>query len=206
MASSATFTSFLFLLTLFFSMQTHARESQFFSKFTNNNTKETPVIPNKEETTTKQNQEPTFIPETQGGYGPYGHESGQFPPTTTTTTPTHVNAATYPPYTTKPTHLPYKNEFDDEESLSKYLNTNDDHNNNKNDENKNYYYNTNGIKNKNYYFNKNSYEANQYGGFGDTKLTTERRYSTMANQNNYNERRGMSGKYYYDLNSENDNP
>ncbi|KAE7995754.1 hypothetical protein FH972_000523 [Carpinus fangiana] len=207
MASSATFTSFLFLLTLFFSMQIHARESQFFSKFTNNNAKETPLIPNKEETTTKQNQEPTFIPETQGGYGLYGHESGQFPPTTTT--PTHVNAA---PYTTKPTRLPYKNEFDDEESLNKYLNTNDDHNNN-NNENKNYYYNTNGNKNKNYYFDKNTYDANQYGGFGDTKLTTERGYSTMANQNNYNERQGMSdtrfmenGKYYYDINGEKYNP
>jgi hypothetical protein len=204
-------------------MQIHARESQFFSKFTNNNAKETQVIPNKEETTTtKQNQEPTFIPETQGGYGLYGHESGQFPPTTTTTTtPTHVNAATYAPYTTKPSRLPYKNEFDDEESLNKYLNTNDDHNNN-NNENKNYYYNNDGNKNKNYYFNKNSYEANQYGGFGNTKLTTERGYSTMANQNNYNERQGMSdtrfmengkyyydlnsGKYYYDLNSEKYNP
>jgi hypothetical protein len=244
MAPSAKFLSFFFLLALFFSMQIHARESQFFSKVTNvnnnNDAKETTVLPKKEETTTKQDQEPTFIPETKGGYGLYGHESGQFPPTTQTsvngapytttpthvngvryapytTTPTHVNGASYAPYTTTPTNLPYKNQFEDDESLNKYLSTNDNNDDNNNNNNNNNYYNANDVvdnnnnKYYNYNTNKNSYEANQYG-FGDTKLTG-RGYTTMGSQDKYNERQGMSdtrflenGKYYYDVKGENYNP
>ncbi|KAF5473049.1 hypothetical protein F2P56_009694 [Juglans regia] len=199
--------SFLFLLCLFFSMQIHARESQFFSKVpsVNTNAQETTVIPNKEETLSKQEQEPTFTPEssTQGSYGLYGHESNRLPPATTLT---NVNGA---PYTTNPTNVPFQTEFEDDESLNKYLDTND----NSYDNNQRNY--------NNYYNSKNSYEANQNGLF-DTRLTERGRYPSTANQNNYYnganqyynvEKQGMSdtrflenGKYYYDINSENYNP
>ena len=118
MASSSKLISILFLFALF-CMQIHGRE--FFSKIpsVNNNEKETTTIPdtreqehetfipettqktssllNREEQSTfeKQEQEPRFIPETQNGYGLYGHESGKFPPSTTTTT-----KETYEPYVT----------------------------------------------------------------------------------------------------------
>lgn len=207
MAPSAKFMSFLLLLTLFSSMQTHARESQFFSKVTNvnNNAKET-TLPNKAETLSKQEEEPIFIPETQGGYGLYGPESDKLPPTSTSLT--NVNGA---PYTATPTNIP-SNEFEDEESLNKYLNTNFNYNTNTNTDNDN-------NNKKYYYYNKNRYDANE----NDPTRTrlTGREYTTTGNQNNYYngansynvEKQGMSdtrflenGKYYYDLDNENYNP
>ena len=222
MAPSAKFI-FLFTITLLFSMQIHARESQFFSKVTNvnNNDKETTTttLPNKEEMLTKREQQPVFIPQTENGYGLYGHESGQLPPTTTTPTTslTNVNGGT--PYTTTPTNAPYKTVFDDEESLNKYLDSNN-HNNNNYNPNTNTNYNPN--TNTNYYYNKNNYQANP-NGVRDTRLTQRGGYTTLANHNNNNNyynnnnganmynagKQGMSdtrflenGKYYYDLNTE----
>lgn len=225
MAPSARFISFLFIL--FFFVEIHARESQFFSKVTNvnNDAKETTtVVPNKEETLTKHEQQPVFIPQTQNGYGLYGHESGQFPPTTTTPTPTtttsltNVNAA---PYTTTPTtttnnNAPFKTVFEDDESLNKYLNSNQNYNYNPNPNPNN----NNNNQNNEFYYNNNAYHASQ-NGLRDSRLTQRGGYTTLANQNNYNnnngansysnaERQGMSdtrflenGKYYYDLNLEN---
>ncbi|XP_030972830.1 protein E6-like [Quercus lobata] len=228
MAPSAKFISFLFILTLSFFVQIHARESQFFSKVTNvnNDAKETTTVdPNKEEFLTKHEQQPVFIPQTQNGYGLYGHESGQFPPTTTTPTPTtttsltNVNAA---PYTTTPTtttnnNAPFKTVFEDDESLNKYLNSNQNYNYNPNPNNNN----NNNNQNNEFYYNNNAYHASQ-NGLRDSRLTQRGGYTTLANQNNYNnnnngansynnaERQGMSdtrflenGKYYYDLNLEN---
>lgn len=229
MAASAKFISLLFILTLSFFVQIHARESQFFSKVTNvnNDAKETTTVdPNKEEFLTKHEQQPVFIPQTQNGYGLYGHESGQFPPTTTTPTPTtttsltNVNAA---PYTTTPTtttnnNAPFKTVFEDDESLNKYLNSNQNYNYNPNPNPNN---NNNNNQNNEFYYNNNAYHASQ-NGLRDSRLTQREGYTTLANQNNYNnnnngansynnaERQGMSdtrflenGKYYYDLNLEN---
>ncbi|KAJ4703531.1 Protein E6 [Melia azedarach] len=70
MAFSATnLICFLFLLT-FFSAHIQARESQFFSKVPssngNNNVQVSATVPNKEEQSlTKQQQEPDFVPDTQ---------------------------------------------------------------------------------------------------------------------------------------------
>ncbi|KAJ7968603.1 protein E6-like [Quillaja saponaria] len=211
-------------------MPINARDSQFFSKVTpiNNNVKETEV-PNKEEPLTKQENNPTFIPETQNdAYGLYGHESGQLPPSTTTT------RTNYASYTTPTTNLPYKTPSEEDEDFDKYPN------NNYYKYNKEAYNaNNNGMtdtrlsdqtgyssNNNNYYYNKNAYEANK-NGMGSTRFT-ERGYNTMSNQNNNNnnyyynkntasnynvERQGMSdtrymegGKYYYDIDSENYNP
>ncbi|PPS13434.1 hypothetical protein GOBAR_AA07147 [Gossypium barbadense] len=90
--------SILFLFALF-SMQIHARE--YFSKFprVNINEKETTTREQKHETFVPQTtqkpeeQEPRFIPETQNGYGLYGHESGSSRPSFTT-------KETYEPYVT----------------------------------------------------------------------------------------------------------
>lgn len=98
MALTAKHLSLLFFLSLLSSHPTHARDlPQSFSKFTNTptttttttntNAKETVVVPNKE-------QEPSFLPDTQTGYGLYGHESGQLPPAATTANAkTPANAA-----------------------------------------------------------------------------------------------------------------
>ncbi|KAL6961807.1 hypothetical protein U1Q18_010611 [Sarracenia purpurea var. burkii] len=96
--SSNQFPLFFFLLPLIFSSShlIHARESQIFSKVTTSNAME---VPNKvkEQPLSNQDQEPSFIPDAQNGYGLYGHDSGQLPPITTTV----------PPYTTT-TNLPSK--------------------------------------------------------------------------------------------------
>ncbi|GMI93448.1 hypothetical protein HRI_003014100 [Hibiscus trionum] len=70
MASAPKLLSLLFLFALF-SIQINARE--FFSKIPRENTNEkepTVSVPNKDE-----QQEPRFSPETQNGYGLYGHEA-----------------------------------------------------------------------------------------------------------------------------------
>lgn len=99
MASFANQFSFFLLLTLLSSLHIHARESQFFNKIpsTTNNV----VVPNTKETaptTQQQEQDPNFLPENENAYGLYGHESGQLPPSATTTTvdPTTTTTATTP--------------------------------------------------------------------------------------------------------------
>ncbi|KAJ7947020.1 protein E6-like [Quillaja saponaria] len=224
MAPSTNIISFLFLLTLFFSTQINARESQFFSKVTpiNNNVKET-ELPNKEERLAKQENNPTFIPETQNGaYGLYGQESNQLTPSTTT-------PSNYAPYTTPTTYLPYKTPSEEEEEdINKYSN-----NNNKEAFNANYNGMTNtrlsgtsyASNNNNNYYYKDAYEANK-NGLGNTRFT-EKGHNTLANQNNNNnnyyynkaarnyngERQGMSdtrymqgGKYHHDIYAEKYNP
>ncbi|XP_022777336.1 protein E6-like [Durio zibethinus] len=244
MASSPKLISILFLFALF-SMQIHARE--FFSKIpsVNNNEKETTTIPdtreqqhesfipatthktslpNREEQTTfgKQEQEPRFIPETQNGYGLYGHESGQLPPSTTT-------KETYEPYVTpvryhpdepynsipasnnnnnKNTYYYNKNAYESTEQQNlggarfteKGWSTKENQNNN-------YYYGNNGYNNnKNtYYYNKNAYESTEQQNLGEARFT-EKGWSTKENQNNnyyygnngYNngEKQGMSDTRY----------
>ncbi|KAI5657157.1 hypothetical protein M9H77_25950 [Catharanthus roseus] len=93
-SSSPKFCFLLFLITLFLSShQILARESQFFNKVTSNNNN---VKPTEIEPTTKlqdpifnkpkeqPQEQPKFIPDTENnGYGLFGHESGQLPPSTT---------------------------------------------------------------------------------------------------------------------------
>ncbi|XVF87435.1 hypothetical protein PTKIN_Ptkin18bG0119900 [Pterospermum kingtungense] len=234
MASSTKLISILFLFTLF-SMQIHGRE--FFSKIpsTNNNEKETTTITKEQEhettipettqkTYVKEEQEPRFVPETRNGYGLYGHESGQLPPSTTTTT-----KETYEPYVTPVRYHP------DEP----YNSIPESSNNNKNT----FYYNKNAHEgteqkdlgearftergwstkeyrnNNNYYNSNNRYNNGEEQNLGEAKFT-ERGWSTKENQNNYYngnngyynnvEKQGMSdtrflenGKYFHDIKSEN---
>lgn len=120
MVFSTTYFFILIFLTLSSSLHVHvhARESKFFSKVTNeNNAKE--VLPTKEheEPLNKPEQEPNFIPQNQqnsGGYGLYGHESGQLPPTTTTTTEKL-------PYNTE-TENSYNKEFNPSSNNGQYYN------------------------------------------------------------------------------------
>ncbi|KAA8519746.1 hypothetical protein F0562_014002 [Nyssa sinensis] len=225
-------------------------ESQFFSKVNtnNNNVKETEV-PNKEEPFTKKEQEqeqeqvPSFIPETQNGYGLYGHESGQLPPTTTTPTLT-TNGKPYTTTTTT-TNLPYKTESEVPSNnyynpqgmtttkfMDKGYTTNTPTTTGNNYYNGGNTYNnqqqgfgesefmdkgyTTPINSNNYYNGGNTYN-NQQQGFGESKFM-DKGYTTPINSNNYynggnnynNQKQGMSdtrflenGRYYYDLNREN---
>ncbi|KAI4371726.1 hypothetical protein MLD38_010046 [Melastoma candidum] len=90
MASSVV--SLLLFLSLFVAFpHVHARDSQFFSKFTANpDTKSKPEMvgpsEKKAESLEKQAQDPpSFLAQDQNGYGLYGHETGQFPPSETDT-------------------------------------------------------------------------------------------------------------------------
>ncbi|KAK4794576.1 hypothetical protein SAY86_012570 [Trapa natans] len=71
------FCAVFFLIVIFFTSMAHARESQFFNKAT-------------KETATQQGNDPNFIPKetatASDGYGLYGHETGQLPPSTTAAT------------------------------------------------------------------------------------------------------------------------
>lgn len=178
MALPSKYFSLVFLLALL-SLQTQARESQFFSKVTNPNVVKYPhQFHSKEE-------EPTFIPQTQTGYGLYGHETTELSPTTTTTTTT---PRTFEPYTTTPQ---YKTQS--EEPVNKYPKT----------------------YNNNYYNNENTFENSPNGGRTETRLAGSGYVANPngyynSNGGGYNvERKGMSdtrymegGKYYYDINSE----
>ncbi|XP_073303486.1 uncharacterized protein [Primulina huaijiensis] len=94
----ATKLSFILLLTLFSSMKTQARDSQFFNKVSSTTT----VAPNKEQPqNNNQQQEPNFLPENDNGYGLYGQESDQLP--TSATEPTTSATTTAEPTTTSTT-------------------------------------------------------------------------------------------------------
>ncbi|XP_022720995.1 protein E6-like [Durio zibethinus] len=187
MASSSKLISILFLFALS-SMQIHARE--LFSKIPDTREQEHETfIPETTQKTT-QEQEPRFIPETQNGYGLYGHKSGQLPPSTTTTT----TKETYEPYVT-----PVKYHPDEPYNSIPASNNN---NNNKNT----------------FYYKKNAYESTEQQNLGEARFT-EREWSTKENQyNHYNgnngynngEKQGMSdtrylenGKYYHDIKNDN---
>lgn len=90
MASSVKpcFFLFFFLTITLSSHQILARDSQFFNKVpsSNNNGVTEFSEPNKQPLNKLQEEEPNFIPENENnnGYGLFGHESGQLPPSTTT--------------------------------------------------------------------------------------------------------------------------
>ncbi|KAJ6292587.1 hypothetical protein OIU78_024713 [Salix suchowensis] len=208
---SPTVISALFLLAIF-SVQIHARESQFFSKVSaavatpstttiNNNNAQDKTLPTKEdEELSKQDLDPAFIRDNQNGYGLYGPESTQFPTTT------KLAGA---PYTTT-TYQPYKTQNQNQESSTNYPTDTTTTT-------------TTTTKPNTKYYSNNAYEEEQQQNFGETSLE-ESGYTSTGNQNGNNyyysgangysndEKLGMSdtrylekGKYYYDVNNENRN-
>ncbi|CAA2947300.1 Hypothetical predicted protein [Olea europaea subsp. europaea] len=101
MASSATNSLLLLLVALSSAVHTHARDSQSFNKIPSATTSTTTNVvkithsPNtKKEEPKNQQQDSSFLPENENVYGLYGHESGQLPPSTTTTTTANGEPAT----------------------------------------------------------------------------------------------------------------
>lgn len=167
MASSTTSSIFL-LLALLASLHVHARDSQFFSKVTSNNIPKE-VLPTKEqEPLNKPEQEPNFVPQNQqtsGGYGLYGHESGQLPPTTTTT----ENL----PYRTQ-TEIPYNKENNPNLVDGLYYNNDASYMNKELSSNSN---------NGNQYYNNDAYVTKQQG-MSDTRFMENGYTTPVANNNN----------------------
>lgn len=172
-SSSPKLMCILFLIfALFSQQQIHGRE--FFNKIpsVNNNEKEQQeeesFVPETQKTSSlpyreEQEQEPRFIPETENGYGLYGHESShQLPPTT---------KETYKPYVTPVRYHPDEPYNSIPESNNKI----------------------------------NSYETEQKN-LGTEARFTERGWSTEENNNNGEKQLGMSdtrymenGRYFFDV-------
>jgi len=219
MAPISKFLSFLFLTTLSFSLQIHARDSQFFSKVThvnnNNNVRE---VPNNETPLNKPEQQPVFIPETENSYGLYGHDTGLHPPTTTNTN--NVDPNTYQSYEKTSSkdeindnkvnnYFNYQqdsyNKYPNEVSDTKLTGTSYTNNNNDNYDNNKYSSSSNDFSNKkfpeegynsnenqnNNNDNKYFYNNNNKDSSSNTKFTEEG-YNSVENQNNNN-----NNKYFY---------
>ncbi|XP_042482105.1 protein E6-like [Macadamia integrifolia] len=218
MASSAKYLSFLFLLFLISSLQIHARDSQFFSKVTrednNTNNKNTAAgaaikeneLPESEEPTHTQDDEPSFRPQNHKGFGLYGQGSEQF-------STNSVNDAYFTPTTEQYTPQNYE-----EKSFNKgYYPTNN--------------YNYNGYENKQQgmrdtsfmdtAYNNNNNNNNNYNNYNNYRygskqqgMRDSRYVDTSYLNNNYDngnemKKQGMSdtrflenGKYFYDVNNE----
>ncbi|KAK6149945.1 hypothetical protein DH2020_017470 [Rehmannia glutinosa] len=216
--SAKQFSLFLLLISL---LSTHARDSQFFNKIpsTNNNN-------NEQE---QQQQQPNFLPENENGYGLYGHESGQLPPSATTGEPTTTTPFTgafdqpahkylpknYNPvaYVTKPDDVNDSNTLAEEKSYSTNPNTNTNTNyyngaqnyyNGQQEEYRSYPTTTN---NNNNYYNHNV-------GMSDTRfrggaaVSSRERYGGESNgfgfqpQGISDTRALENGKYFYDVSTE----
>ncbi|XP_022142077.1 protein E6-like [Momordica charantia] len=223
MASSVKLCSVLVLLSLLL-LQIHARESSFFSKVPNNGVKEETEIPiepltkpgKKEQQ--QQQQEPNFIPQAQNsGYGLYGHESGQLPPSDAK----FSDPAAGRPFTTTSTNYNYQNDDVSYKAESEEYYEEEDSNNNNDYSNDNFQNGNSKPYENSFYYNKDLYD-NGRRNFGSTRLsrgdyTTTPLYEQEKNSY-YNgggggggvaERQGMSdtrfmenGKYFYDLDRE----
>ncbi|XP_047970231.1 protein E6 [Salvia hispanica] len=215
MASPAMKLSLFLLLSLFSSLHTHARESQFFNKIpstTTTTTTNTQVPTNQ--------QDPTFLPDNDNSYGLYGHESGLNPPSTTTATAEEEFKQTpnkYLPKNYNPVAYVTQPESDLNDSPASFtkqrtFSTNPNNNNNN-------YYNAD----QNSFYNQQQQEQEQ-----EQEQTEFKSYRNPASNNNnfyYNggssfnsqpqgqdsafQPQGMSdtrvmanGKFYYDTNSE----
>ncbi|KAK8524486.1 hypothetical protein V6N13_015506 [Hibiscus sabdariffa] len=202
MASSPKLLSLLFLFALF-TIQIHARE--FFSKIPRE--KESTVsLPNKEE-----QQEPRFSPETQNGYGLYGHEAETNTKETYEPYVTPVKFHPDEPYNMIPASKNSNTNTKDSYFYSKSAEESTEKENlgearftekgwsteeNQNNNNNNNYYNgnneetmftekgwsTNENNNNNYYNGNNEYNKNAYG----ESMFTEKGWSTKENNNNNN--------------------
>ncbi|KEH30990.1 hypothetical protein MtrunA17_Chr4g0046601 [Medicago truncatula] len=223
MAPISKFLSFLFLTALSFSLQIHARDSQFFSKVThvnnNNNVRE---VPNNETPLNKPENQPVFVPETENSYGLYGHDTGLHPPTTTNTN--NVDPNTYQSYEKTSSHdeinnnkvnnyFNYQqdsdNKYPNEVSDTKLTPTSYSSSSNNNYDNNKYSsssddfsnkkfpeegYNSNENQNNNNNDNKYFYNNNNKDSSSNTKFTEEG-YNSMENRNNNN------NKYFYNNNN-----
>ncbi|XP_076929768.1 uncharacterized protein LOC143594318 isoform X2 [Bidens hawaiensis] len=208
----ATSTIAFVILLLTLSSTIHARESQFFSKFSNNNVKQTPTLNNNNQ------QTPDLVPQSQDTES-YGHESGQLSPSATTTNnnnnnnnnnnlPSYLPKNYNPVAYTTPIHSNTQDipeEFNDPQTYNSGSEL-------YNSQNQEEFVETNG---------DNTYNSEKQGMKEDVGNTYnsekqevgETKYSTSNNADMYNnERQGMSdtrflenGKYYYDLNMENVN-
>lgn len=189
----------LFFLSLFV-LQIQARESQFFSKVTHNNninssTKNavTEVIQNKEESLSKTEQEPNFVPETQTGYGLYGHESGQNPPETRT------NSATNLPYKTQ-TREPYNYYNNKVYQMEKQgrSNTRPQESGYAAKTDENYYYNGEKKYDTEQQYNGRDRYNNQQQGMSDTRFQG-RDFTTLSSiqDNSYNAGNGYNSEQHY---------
>ncbi|KAL2931828.1 Protein E6 [Bienertia sinuspersici] len=190
---------FFLLSILTFSLQTYARDSHFFSKVTRNYDEDTSpttttTSPNTnkffmnnkeneqfESLSKKQEQEPTFMPQTTGASnGLYGHEidlhhdknyAPELKGLSTTSYSTNV----------APTKFNNNNEFDE----SRY----------------------NGAKNGKYYYDglnsEEHYDSNNnHNNFNNSNYGA-RRYNGMHEKQGMSDTRFLeNGKYYYDLNNE----
>lgn len=236
--------SFLFLAIFLLSHHSQARDSQFFSKVTHEKETATPtttatttttvVNPNNNNNNKQQEQEPTFIPDTQNnGYGLYGHEYGQLPPSDqtnfngekhyTTTTPTSrsndpygATPTTYEPYTTPvgPHYGTIEKEEEEEEKQDQPAANNFNNNaqlygNNDNNDNKNYFYSK----------ENNKFNGQEKQGMSDTRFLENGKYyhdndKQYYNPNTYDEKNYDPNSYtnddnknyhYYGTNANNEN-
>ncbi|KAK4787056.1 hypothetical protein SAY86_010889 [Trapa natans] len=195
-SSPPTLFSTVFLIAIFLTSIAHARESQFFNKATKDTTAQ--QVPNHQqqeaETPTKlqdqqQANDPNFIPEETPtnsiGYGLYGHETRQLPPSATT-------ASTVPQ---ESLYSNYQQNYNDKY----YYNNNNEHYDSHNDAD-------------NYYYNKDSYltdEERAVAAYGNRYSTAARGGRNTYYPGGNVRQEGMSdtrflenGKYFYDINNE----
>ncbi|KAI3697882.1 hypothetical protein L6452_30982 [Arctium lappa] len=197
-------------------LQLHARESQFFSKFSNHNPIDDELLPT---TIQPQQQDQKFIPQTTDstGYGLYGH----LPPSTTslsvTNLPENYNTVAYttpvqskdsldtntdPQYASKTQFNGDSSMYMNHEKQDKFY----DHLPNSLTTNGGAYDNYNTVAYTTPIHSENSY------GTTTTKYGNKDQYNGDSSMYN-SQKQGMSdtrymenGKYYYDLNSQSSNP
>ncbi|XP_041995925.1 protein E6-like [Salvia splendens] len=199
MASPAMKLSIFLLLSLFSSLHTHARESQFFNK-----------IPSTTATTTNtevptNQQDPTFLPDNDNSYGLYGHESGQNPPSTTEEFKQPPNK--YLPKNYNPVAYVTQPESDLNDSPASFTEERTFSTN----PNNNYYNGEQNSYNNFYNGEQNSFYNQQQQQQEQTEFKSYRNPASNYNGGSSFNRQpqGMSdtrvvehGKYYYDTNSE----
>uniref|UniRef100_A0A2P2IQJ6 Protein E6-like n=1 Tax=Rhizophora mucronata TaxID=61149 RepID=A0A2P2IQJ6_RHIMU len=182
MASSPKFICLVFLLLTLFSTQIDGRESMFFNKVSANPTTTTTINNNNVNNANKEeDQQPSFLPETQS-YGLYGQESSELP----------ANKLGNARYTTSSYVPSYKSETNG-------YNTNYYNNNN------NRYNNNNAYEEQPEKLGETSLQETGYYG----TMSNQNNYYTGANGYSNTGKQGMSdtrylenGKYFYDLDNE----
>ncbi|XP_039004257.1 protein E6-like isoform X2 [Hibiscus syriacus] len=185
MASSLKLISFLFLFALF-CVQIHARE--FFSKIptVNINEKETTTATREKEhgtetTQTSEEQQPRFIPETENGYGLYGHGTG-------TDQPSFTTKETYEPYATPVKYHPDEPYNSIPESSSNNKNTY--YYNNRNNGEKQGMSDTRYLENGKYYYDvksESNYYPNQFENIRGVASRNEFDENPYTNMGRYNQ-------------------
>ncbi|KAF9611607.1 hypothetical protein IFM89_033611 [Coptis chinensis] len=220
MASPAKILCFLFLFFFISSPQIHARENQFFSKVSrdntntninsgNNNVEVTELSPKKSISSHKQDEQPSFTQENHNGYGLYGRDMDQEAGFAYSSTPQksteEYNGGENSEYMFN-NAIPYNSNNNNQEAGFTYSSTPQKSTKEYNGgENSEYMFN-NGIP-----YNSNNND-NHYNGFEtrQKRMKGNNGYYNYNNKNQYpNQQQGMSdtrflenGRYYYDLNDE----